>query len=259
MATVAMEHVSIRTRWFYVFMAWVCVAIAIGLFAPTFWLQLPAGTFVGTPLLYLHAILFSVWPLFFVSQATLAATGRMEHHRAWGLLGVALATAMLLIGIATATEVLSRRLDDGFGDAARAFYIVPFSGVVIFAAFVAAAIANVSRPETHKRLMLLASLWVVQAAVARMFFALNVGIGPGMRPGLGQPLPVETSVLPSLVVDAIMLAAIAYDWRAHGRLHPAYLIGGGIMLFVQFARIPFSHTEAWYAITSFLVSFSGAH
>jgi hypothetical protein len=35
------------TRWFFVWMAGACALVAFGGFAPTFWLQLPAGTFVG--------------------------------------------------------------------------------------------------------------------------------------------------------------------------------------------------------------------
>ena len=50
-------------RWFAVWMAGAFVLIAFGGFAPTYWLQLPAGTFVGSPLLHLHGLLFSAWTL----------------------------------------------------------------------------------------------------------------------------------------------------------------------------------------------------
>ena len=256
MTSVTVDQVSAKARWFYVTMAWVCVLIAFGLFAPTYWMQLPGGTFTGSPLLHLHAILFSAWPLFFLAQTTLAATGRLDCHRAMGLFGIALATAMTLVGLATANEILARRLADGIGDPARAFAIVPASGAVLFAALVSAAIANVTRPEIHKRLMLLASISILQAAVARAFFAFNVGVGPGLRPGLGPPQPVEMSIGPALVVDLLILAAIVYDWRTRGRPHPVYLIGGALVVAVQFLRVPLSQTEAWYAIADLLASFA---
>ena len=66
------------TRWFYVWMAGACALIAFGGFAPTYWLQLAPGTFIGSPLLHLHALLFSAWPLFFLLQTTFAALGRVE-------------------------------------------------------------------------------------------------------------------------------------------------------------------------------------
>ena len=36
------------TRWFYAWMAGACAFIAFAGFAPTYWLQLPPGTFVVT-------------------------------------------------------------------------------------------------------------------------------------------------------------------------------------------------------------------
>ena len=139
-------------------MAGACVLIAFGGFAPTYWLQLPPGTFVGSPLLHLHgAAVFGVDALLLL-QTTLAARGRIARHRSWGLLGVSLATAMVLVGFAVADEVLATRLAAGFGDRARAFHIASTSMVTLFGVFVSAAIVFVGRPEIHKRLMLLATI-----------------------------------------------------------------------------------------------------
>ncbi len=100
-----------------------CALVAFVGFAPTYWLQLAPGTFVGSPLLHLHGLLFSAWPLFLLLQTTLAARGRITRHRAWGLLGISLATAMVFVGFAVANDVLATRLAAGFGDRARAFHI----------------------------------------------------------------------------------------------------------------------------------------
>src|SRR6266852_1024030 len=80
-------------RSFYVWMACACVLIAFVGFAPTYWLQLTPGTFVGSPLLHMHGLLFSAWPVYLLLQTALAARGQVSRHRAWGLLGVSLATA----------------------------------------------------------------------------------------------------------------------------------------------------------------------
>src|SRR4051794_1090678 len=85
---------------FYVWMAALFVLIAFSGFAETYWLQLPAGTFTGSPLLHLHGLLYSAWTIFFLVQTILAATGRMQHHRAWGVAGISLATAMVFVGMA---------------------------------------------------------------------------------------------------------------------------------------------------------------
>lgn len=243
-------------RWFYVWMAGACTLIAFGGFAPTYWLQLAPGTFIGSPLLHLHALLFSAWPVFFLLQTTFAALGRVGRHRAWGLLGISLATAMVLVGFAVADEVLAKRLAAGLGDRARAFHIVSTSMITLFGVFVVAAIASVTRPEIHKRLMLLATITMLPPAIARLFFAVNVGIGAGLRPGLGPPRTAESVLMAGFITDTLILAGMIYDVRTRGRVHPAYLIGGAIIVAVQVLRVPLSTTQGWYAIADFLARFS---
>jgi hypothetical protein len=246
-----------ESRSFYLFMAASSVVVAFVGFAPTYWLQPAPATFVGTPLVHLHAVLFSAWPLYLLLQTSLAARGRLARHRAWGLLGVSLATAMVLVGFAVANAALAARLAAGYGDAARAFHIASISIITMFGGFVFVAILYVSRPEIHKRLMLLATASMLAPAVARVLFALKVGIGPGLRPGLGPPRTVASVLAPALIADALIVAGVIYDIRRRGRPHPAYLVGGAILLGVQVLRIPLSTTPWWLAIVNFLGRFSG--
>ena len=257
MTNIEVERTPKPTGYFYVWMAAVCLLVAFGGFAPTYWLQLPAGTFVGPPLLHLHGALFSAWTVFLVWQATLAARGQLRRHRAWGLLGISLATAMVIIGIITAVNSLQHGLAAGYGDRSRAFTIVPLSAIGMFVGFFIAAIANVSRPEAHKRLMLLATISLLGAAMARVFLLLMVGGGPGMRPGLGPPPPMFVAFLPSLLLELFIVAGIVYDWRTRGRPHPAWLVGAVVMTAVIILRVPLSNTSAWLAFADFLAHFAG--
>src|SRR5450759_1505748 len=190
MAAVIINPARQKAGYFYVWMAAVCALVAFSGFAPTYWLQLPAGTFVGPPLLHLHGALFFAWTMLLLSQTTLAANGRLDHHRAWGLVGISLATAMVVIGLAAAINTLTTGLAAGYAESARAFLILPVSAISLFAGFFVAAIANIQRPETHKRLILLATISLLQAAIGRVFFVLATGGGPGLRPGLGPPPPL---------------------------------------------------------------------
>jgi hypothetical protein len=257
MVAMALNPVRQKAGYFYVWMAGFCVLIAFGAFAPTYWLQLPAGTFVGSPLLHLHATLFFAWVLFLLSQTALAANGQLDHHRAWGLLGISLATAMVVIGLAVALNTLTRALAAGYGDSAFAFFIVAVSAIGLFAGFIVAAIANIQRPQAHKRLMLLATISLLQAAIARVFFVLATGGGPGLRPGLGHPPPVYISTLPSLILELMIVAGIVYDWRTRGRPHPVWLIGAAVMTTVILLRGPLSGTPAWLAFADAMAHIAG--
>ena len=241
----------------YVVLAGLCAAIAFAGFAGTYWLQVPAGTFVGSPLLHLHGLLFSAWTLFFLSQAAFIAGGRYASHRAWGLVGVALATAMLFTGYAVAIGGMNQRIAHGIGEAGRAFLIVPLSAITLFAIFVSAALVKRRRSDWHKRFMLVATANLLNAPIARFFFLYFTGGGPGMRPGLGPPQAPEFALYPGLLADSVILLALLFDWRTRGRPHAALLWGLGGTLAVQVLRGPISHTTTWDSVAAFLGGIAG--
>src|SRR3954465_2422197 len=94
----------------YVILAGICAAIAFTGFSGTYWLQLPMGTFTGPPLVHLHGLLFSAWTLLFLWQAMLIANRRTMNHRAWGLGGIALASAMVFTGVAVTIGGIQSRI-----------------------------------------------------------------------------------------------------------------------------------------------------
>src|SRR5665811_2564326 len=134
------------------------MAVAFLGFAPTYWLPLAAGSFASTPVVHFHGMLFFSWTLYFAFQTWLAASGRTARHRTIGMIGVSLATAMTIFGFLVAVNVMKRSAAMGQTDAGIAFAIVPLSGLLFFAVVFTLAVAATRRPETHKRLMLLAGI-----------------------------------------------------------------------------------------------------
>jgi hypothetical protein len=238
-------------RWFYVSMAGICVLIAFGGFTPTYWAKLAAGTFKGAPILHIHGMLFFAWTLFFLAQTTLVATGRTPSHRNWGMAGIALATAMAITIVLAAINSIKAAEAIGMGDAARRFTIVSLSGLVLFAAFLSLAIANIHRSEVHKRFMLLAMVPLMHAAMARVFMT---AFAPADAKG---PPPVFVAIPPGLFVDLLIVAAIVHDWRKRGRPHPVYLAGGAVLVLVQLVSVPISTTSTWMAIAKWVEALAG--
>ena len=246
----------VRGGTFYVWMAVACIVASIGGFAPTYWLPLATGAFMDRgPLVNLHGALFAAWPFFFLWQTWLAAQGRFERHRASGMAGVSLTTAMVVIGVATGIGNMLHRLAEGDGDMARAFSVVPLTSIALFGVLVAVAVANVKRPDVHKRVMLVASISILQAAVDRIYYLLVVGGKPGVPLGFTPTPPVVASVPGALITDLLVVAAMVYDWRTRGRPHPAYLIAGAVLLFVQLIRVPLGPSPQWLEFTHFLAGF----
>jgi hypothetical protein len=250
--------VAREAGYFYVWMAGACVAVAFLGFAPTYWVRLLAGSFKAPPIIHIHGWLFSSWTLFFYAQTWLVARGDVKRHRAIGLIGVSLATAMCIIGVLVVMHSMAHANELGEGLAGREFAIVSLSAIAFFAICVALAIANAGRPETHKRWMLLGAVSILQPAAGRWFFVfLAPPEARGLSPAETAPAPVSTSVGSGLLVDLLIAVAMIYDWRMLGRVHRVYLIGGAALLFLQLIRVPLSTTPAWIAIADWVAGLAG--
>jgi hypothetical protein len=229
-------------RYFYFHMALACSAVAFLGFAPTYWLPLASRSFSATPVVHFHGLLFFAWTLYFAFQTWLAASGWTARHRSLGLIGVSLATAMTIFGFLVSVNVMKRSAALGQTDAGIAFSIVPLSGILFFAVVFTLAIIATRRPETHKRLMLLAGISILDAAVARWFLTFLAPPGP-----LGPP-PVEVTIPPALVAYLLLVAAMIFDWRRLGRPHPVCIYGGAALIAVKLLNWPISATPAWHSL-----------
>ena len=230
-----------QTGYFYFYMALACTAVAFLGFAPTYWMPLAKRSFSASPVVHFHGLLFFAWSLYFAFQTWLAASGKIARHRAIGMIGVSLATAMTIFGFLVAVNAMKRSAAAGLTDDGIAFAIVPLSGILFFAVVFALAIANIRRPETHKRLMLLAGISLLDAAVARWFLTFLAPPGP-----LGPP-PVPVTIPPAFVAYLLLVVAIVYDWRTRGRPHPVYVYGGIALIAVKLLNWPISVTPLWHS------------
>ena len=230
-----------QTGYFYFYMALACMAVAFLGFAPTYWLPLASRSFSASPVVHFHGLLFFAWTIFFAFQTWLAASGKIARHRAIGMIGVSMATAMTIFGFLVAVNVMKRSAAIGQTDEGIAFAIVPLSGILFFAMVFALGVACVRRPETHKRLMLLAGISLLDAAVARWFLTFLAPPGP-----LGPP-PVPVTIPPAFVAYLLLVVAIVVDWRRYGRPHPVYIYGGAALVAVKLLNWPISMTPLWHS------------
>ncbi|QWG19097.1 hypothetical protein KMZ68_04260 [Bradyrhizobium sediminis] len=232
---------SSPAQYFYFYMALSCTAVAFLGFAPTYFLPLATGSFPSMPVIHFHGLLFFAWSLYFAFQTWLAASGRIARHRMVGMIGVSLATAMTIFGFLAAVNAMKRSAAIGLSNEGIAFAIVPLSGILFFAVIVTLAIAATRRPEIHKRLMLLAGISVLDAAVARWFLTFLAPPGP---PG---PPPVPVTIPPAFVAYLLLVAAMIFDWRTRGRPHPVYVYGGIALVAIKLLNWPISTTAAWHS------------
>lgn len=243
--------VDLHSDRFYQNIAVLCAVIAFAGFLPSYWTPMLQADLHIPRVVHLHGVIFFTWTLFFVLQTSLVARGRTAMHRELGLFGIALATAMLFTGTMVAIGGMNRFISMGFGDEARAFSIAPLSGILFFAGVIAYAVANIKRPDTHKRAMVLATVALLQPAVARVFIFF---LAP---PDAIGPVPVIFTVAPGIVADLPLLYAMIHDKHTRGRIHPVYVIGGIALVAMQLLRVPISTTAAWYSIADWFSALAG--
>ncbi len=253
-ATLAQSSVDrVNSRRFHVWMAGVFVLIAFGGFTPTYWARMAAGTFHAPPIVHIHGFLLFTWTLFYFLQTALVAAGRTPNHRAWGLGGIALFSVLICSIIATRITML--RLDDahGMGDASRRFSAVVFVALPLLIGLFAAAIANIRRPEVHKRIMYVLMASMMTPALARLFLTFLAPPGAGAD----GPPPVFVAVPPAVVACLLIVVAMVYDWRTRGRPHQVYVYGLVLVLAETFLQVPISTSQTWMNIATALQHIPG--
>ena len=205
-------------------------------FARTYYL---AGIFhapLPSLIVHIHGAAFSCWILMLVAQTSLVSTGRVQVHRRLGIAGFGLASLMVILGVLAATDSLVRQAGPPGRDP-RFFYIIPLTDMLIFATLISQAFRFRSDPPTHKRLILVGTVALLVAAIARFPFFL-------------QRNPIRGAFL-----SYIFLALLAaYDLWSTRKLHRATLWASAFLIFVQQIRIPIGKTAAWHAFAAWVQS-----
>jgi len=190
---------------------------------------------------YVHGVVFTAWIALLVAQASLVAGGRTELHRKIGPFSAVLALAMLVLG--TLGALIAARRATGFVQVPvppLQFLAIPIFDMILFATFVWLAIAQRRQPQSHKRWMLLATISLVTAAIARW-------------PGVFALGPIAFFGLTDLFVVALAI----WDFRARGQLHPVTLCGGLLIIVSQPLRLVVSDTQGWLAFARWATGLLG--
>jgi hypothetical protein len=221
-------------RVFYLSMAVVLGAAVLVGFARSFYLRFLFPDWPAPPerIFYIKGAIFTAWYALLIVQAGLIALDRRSLHRRLGALGACIAALMVITGI-YGSLVAAVRLPGipGAPPIPLEFLAVPMFDMAMFAILVGLAIAKRSRPQTHKRLMLIASISLVVAGVARW----------PLLPDL--PFPAYFAI-----TDLFLVPLVVWDIASRGRLHPVTAAAGGALIATQIVRFAIGSSPAWLAL-----------
>jgi len=179
-----------------------------------------------------HGTLFLSWVVLFAVQIGLVATGRIRVHRALGVGASVVALVMILSAPPLAIEAARNGTLPGNP---LEFLLVMFVDLLLFGAFVGAAIFYRRRPDVHKRLMVLGMVSLLAPAISRWPIAIR-----------------HVAIIPAVLL-LFLLATPAFDYLARRRQHPATVWGGLALMVSVPIRFAIAHTAAWHAVASWLV------
>jgi uncharacterized membrane protein YozB (DUF420 family) len=222
-------------RRFFTGMAVAALLVVVVGFAPTYYLRAFSDTPPLRGLVHLHGALATSWLLLFLAQTSLISIGRTDVHRRLGVAGVLLAATFVVVSYATAVTAARLGVTPPGGLPPLAFLAVPIVTILSFAVFAALGLPLRRDRETHKRLMLLATIAILPPAFARFRW---FGYG-------GPPVAIGGPCL-------FILACLAYDRAVHRRVHPALLWGGTLLMLSLPARFALGRTEAWLSLAKWL-------
>lgn len=233
------HHDAGANRWFFVTMALLAVAVALTGFATTFFVPLANGRFEAPLIVYAHAIATFSWIGLFLLQPTLIRRDAYDIHVRTGIIGAVIAVTVAVTGLRVGIFASSRDFAAGGGAAAISSFLGVVTSMTMFLSLVGAAIAYRARPETHKRLMLLATIVVLWPAWFRFRHYF---------PGVPHP-EIWFAVV---AADTLIVVAALRDWLVLGRVHPVWLYAGTAVILEQSLEVIFFDTPLWRAIAQAL-------
>lgn len=228
-----------QTRRFHVAMALAMAIVVFAGFSRTFYLDdaFPDAKGPSESVFLLHGVLFSCWPLLFIVQTALVASGRTALHRKLGLAGAALAVAMVVLGVHSSLIAAARPTGfTGIPVPGRMFLLVPITDISLFAFYAWSGIAKRRDLEAHKRWLLLASIALLDAAIARL---------PGVQGG--NPFVFFG------LTDLFLIPMALHDRASLGRVHRVTKLGALILIASQPLRLVLMETSGWQSIAGWAI------
>ena len=239
-ATGALERAAwpAERKFFLTMTIALAIVVLVG-FSRSFFLSpfFPGWPAPGEPFFRLHGTAFAAWFALLVVQASLISGQRVQWHRRLGVAGAGLAAAMVLLGIAGGIVGAAR--PGGFIGTPippLVFLVIPLIEMPMFGLLVGLAIWKRTLAQSHKRLILIASISLTSAAFARWLVV-----------GAAGPLGFFGAV------DLFLVALALWDFKSRGRLHPVTKWAGAIVVLSQPLRLALGGTALWIGFAGWVV------
>ena len=188
------------------------------------------------PLVFLHGTLMSTWIIFFTAQSSLIVSGNRKLHMSLGVAGAVIAALLVIVGVTTAIASVHYNPDEYkhiWG--ARRFLSLMLTNILGFGTLAAVGLKSRHRPEIHRPIMFLATLF---AAAPAAFFRI-----PFIRdPIMAAIHTIFATWVPMLILGVFLVLIKRVMTRSWDRYFILGLVGIVVACVVQF----FVANTAWW-------------
>lgn len=215
-------------QYFYFFMSLLVAAVVVYGFHFTIDKNLLHPAPPRPFLLYVHAAVFTGWLIFFLLQTVLVRTRNVPVHRRIGWFGIAMGSAMVVLGVSTAITMTRFDLIQLHQNQAESGLLIPLFDMVCFGTTFGLAVRWRRKPEYHRRLMLVATCALTAASFGRFPERL---------------LPPEYFYSG---VDLLIVLGVVRDWIVERHVHkvylyvlPLFIVGQIVVSYTVFRPLPY--------------------
>ena len=165
--------------------------------------------------LHIHGAVMVSWLGLTVVQNVLIQKMQVRTHRTIGWIGAVLAVLVVFVGAYAGRHAIADHTVPPFFTNPQ-FLALTQVEAIAFGLLVGLAIANRRETQWHRRLMLVSTIQIVEPALGRL---------------LPMPLLGGWGEWVVLAIQLVMLGVLArHDRKALGAVHPATLLGGGVVV-----------------------------
>jgi hypothetical protein len=188
-------------------------------------------------LVHLHGVTMTLWVVYFTAQVALIRSKNIKLHMTLGMVGIALALLVIVVGLATTYDSQIVRGTAPLGLEPHKFFLIPVFDMVLFVIFFGGAIYYRRSPAEHKSLMLLTAINFLGSPFSRI------------------PLGLPTFMFQAFAVPVLLaLACLGWHTWKHRKLNKVF--AAGVLLFIWSLpfRIALGETEIWLRFADWLAS-----
>ncbi|CAN5571051.1 hypothetical protein BH10BAC3_BH10BAC3_16760 [soil metagenome] len=206
-------------------------AVLIG-FARTFIIPVATNRFSAPILIHIHGAFAFTWILLFLTQTSLIHFNKYKIHQTLGFLGLFISAGIMITMIPAGVYVVQRDLRQGFGESSYSSLLGVITSGIMFFSLVLAGILKRRVPESHKRLMLLATIIVLWPA----WFRFRHYFPSVPRPDIWFALVLAYSLI---------IIAWIWDKRKNESVHPILKYVGLFIILEQTFEVFAYDSSLW--------------